>query len=155
MSWSLHGMSVRDGTKKWRWTYTYIPTRWERIWCANKVVDNNADTDREVTRENYGELLAGYKKATWTVIAYVPVGEEESWRPEIQLTRTRVIRVNKARRLKQQFTAQTNYSPPSRIPCTSSTGARSERNGHRSVNSVSCGSLNHDDTGTALLGWKM
>jgi len=24
-----------------------------------------------------------------------------------------------------------------------------------SVNSVSCGSLNHDETGTALLGWKI
>lgn len=37
----------------------------------------------------------------------------------------------------------------------SSTVARSVKNGHRSVNSVSCGSLNHVDTGTALLGWKM
>ena len=29
------------------------------------------------------------------------------------------------------------------------------RKGQRSVSSVSCGSLNHDETGTALLGWKM
>jgi hypothetical protein len=32
---------------------------------------------------------------------------------------------------------------------------RSDRNGTRSVSSVSWGSLNHDETGTALLGWKM
>jgi hypothetical protein len=32
---------------------------------------------------------------------------------------------------------------------------RSVRKGTRSVSSVSWGSLNHDDTGTALLGWKI
>ena len=45
--------------------------------------------------------------------------------------------------------------PPSSTPRTSSTCSRSVRNGHRSVSSVSCGSLNHDETGTALFGWKM
>ena len=47
------------------------------------------------------------------------------------------------------------YNPPSRTPRTSSTARRSSRNGHISVSSVSCGSLNHDETGTALFGWKM
>lgn len=47
------------------------------------------------------------------------------------------------------------YKPPSRTPRTSSTDPRSARKGHRSVSSVSWGSLNHEDTGTALLGWKM
>ena len=44
------------------------------------------------------------------------------------------------------------YKPPSKTPRTSSTVRRSARNGHRSVSSVSCGSLNQDETGTALLG---
>lgn len=44
---------------------------------------------------------------------------------------------------------------PSRTPRTSSTTARSARKGHMSVSSVSCGSLNHVETGTALFGWKM
>src|ERR1700722_2152403 len=52
-------------------------------------------------------------------------------------------------------TRQRSYSPPSNTPRTSSTGLRSLRNGHKSVSSVSCGSLNHDETGTALLGWKI
>lgn len=47
------------------------------------------------------------------------------------------------------------YNPPSRTPRTSWTVPRSLRNGHRSVSSVSWGSLNHEETGTALLGWKM
>lgn len=51
--------------------------------------------------------------------------------------------------------AQAVYSPASRIPWTSSTADRSARNGHKSVNSVSCGSLNHEETGTALFGWNM
>ena len=42
-----------------------------------------------------------------------------------------------------------------RIPRTSSTPVRSARNGQRSMSSVSCGSLNQDETGTALCGWKM
>lgn len=37
----------------------------------------------------------------------------------------------------------------------SSTVARSVKKGQRSVSSVSCGSLNHVETGTALVGWKM
>ena len=48
-----------------------------------------------------------------------------------------------------------DYRPPSRTPRTSSTWQRSARKGTRSVNSVSCGSLNHDETGTALFGWKI
>lgn len=47
------------------------------------------------------------------------------------------------------------YSPPSRTPRTSSVCPRSARKGTRSVSSVSWGSLNHDETGTALFGWKM
>jgi len=47
------------------------------------------------------------------------------------------------------------HKPPSRTPRTSSTARRSSRNGHISVNSVSCGSLNQLDTGTALFGWKI
>lgn len=47
------------------------------------------------------------------------------------------------------------HSPPSNTPRTSSTGLRSARNGTKSVSSVSCGSLNHEDTGTALFGWKI
>ena len=46
-------------------------------------------------------------------------------------------------------------SPPSRTPRTSLTSPRSVRKGHRSVSSVSWGSLNHEETGTALLGWKI
>lgn len=44
---------------------------------------------------------------------------------------------------------------PSSTPRMSSTVARSAKKGHRSVSSVSCGSLNHVETGTALFGWKM
>lgn len=47
------------------------------------------------------------------------------------------------------------YKPPSSTPLTSSVVLKSARNGTRSVNSVSCGSLNHDETGTALFGWNM
>ena len=39
---------------------------------------------------------------------------------------------------------------PSRTPRISSTVARSVRKGQRSVSSVSCGSLNQVETGTAL-----
>lgn len=48
-----------------------------------------------------------------------------------------------------------DYRAPSNTPLTSSTELRSARKGTRSVSSVSCGSLNQDETGTALLGWKM
>jgi hypothetical protein len=48
-----------------------------------------------------------------------------------------------------------DYSPPSNTARTSSTVLRSDRNGHKSVSSVSWGSLNHDETGTALFGWNM
>lgn len=48
-----------------------------------------------------------------------------------------------------------HYRAPSRIPRTSGTYVRSARKGIRSVSSASCGSLNHEETGTALLGWKM
>jgi len=41
------------------------------------------------------------------------------------------------------------------MPLTSGTDVRSAKNGMRSVSSASCGSLNHDETGTALFGWKM
>jgi hypothetical protein len=37
-----------------------------------------------------------------------------------------------------------------RMPRTSPVTLKSARKGHKSVSSVSCGSLNHDDTGTAL-----
>lgn len=47
------------------------------------------------------------------------------------------------------------YIPASRTPRISSVACRSARNGDISVSSVSCGSLNHDETGTALFGWKM
>jgi hypothetical protein len=47
------------------------------------------------------------------------------------------------------------HNPPSNTPRTSSTALKSAKNGTRSVSSVSCGSLNHDDTGTALFGWKI
>lgn len=50
---------------------------------------------------------------------------------------------------------QKNYNPPSNTALTSSTVLRSAKNGQRSVSSVSWGSLNQEDTGTALLGWKM
>lgn len=49
----------------------------------------------------------------------------------------------------------TLYSVPSNTPRISSTVARSVKNGQRSVSSVSWGSLNQVETGTALLGWKM
>ncbi len=42
-----------------------------------------------------------------------------------------------------------------RMPLTSGTDVRSTRKGTRSVSSASCGSLNHEETGTALFGWKM
>ena len=48
-----------------------------------------------------------------------------------------------------------DHRAPSNTPRTSSTALRSVRKGTRSVSSVSCRSLNHDDTGTALLGWKI
>lgn len=38
---------------------------------------------------------------------------------------------------------------------TSSTNLRSDKKGHKSVNSVSWGSLNQEETGTALLGWNI
>lgn len=47
------------------------------------------------------------------------------------------------------------YCAPSRMPLMSGTLVRSARKGIKSVSSASCGSLNHDDTGTALFGWKM
>lgn len=47
------------------------------------------------------------------------------------------------------------HRPPSNTPRTSSTVIRSVRKGQRSVSSVSCGSLNHEETGTALFGWKI
>jgi hypothetical protein len=47
------------------------------------------------------------------------------------------------------------YRAPSNTPRTSSTVDKSARNGTKSVNSVSWGSLNHEETGTALFGWKM
>jgi hypothetical protein len=50
---------------------------------------------------------------------------------------------------------QEYQTDPSRTPRISSTVARSVRNGQRSVSSVSWGSLNHVETGTALLGWKI
>jgi len=48
-----------------------------------------------------------------------------------------------------------HYRAPSNTPRTSSTALKSAKNGTRSVSSVSWGSLNHDETGTALFGWKM
>lgn len=48
-----------------------------------------------------------------------------------------------------------DYRAPSNTPLTSSTELRSARKGTRSVSSVSWGSLNQEETGTALLGWKM
>jgi hypothetical protein len=48
-----------------------------------------------------------------------------------------------------------HHRAPSKTPRTSSTEVKSARNGTRSVSSVSWGSLNHEETGTALLGWKM
>ena len=53
------------------------------------------------------------------------------------------------------FYTQRNYNPPSKTALTSSTILRSVKNGQRSVSSVSWGSLNQEETGTALLGWKM
>lgn len=53
------------------------------------------------------------------------------------------------------FRTASAQSPPSRTPRTSLTSPRSVRKGHRSVSSVSWGSLNHEETGTALLGWKI
>ena len=47
------------------------------------------------------------------------------------------------------------YRAPSNTPRTSSTVDKSVRKGTKSVNSVSWGSLNHEETGTALFGWKM
>ena len=44
---------------------------------------------------------------------------------------------------------------PSRIPRISGTEVKSARKGIKSVSSASWGSLNQDETGTALLGWKM
>lgn len=55
----------------------------------------------------------------------------------------------------QSLHTQNNYKPPSKTALTSSTVLRSVKNGQRSVSSVSWGSLNQEDTGTALLGWKM
>jgi len=43
----------------------------------------------------------------------------------------------------------------SNIPRTSGTEVKSARKGMRSVSSASWGSLNHEETGTALLGWKI
>lgn len=48
-----------------------------------------------------------------------------------------------------------SHRAPSNTPLTSSTVARSVKNGTRSVSSVSWGSLNQEDTGTALFGWKI
>lgn len=48
-----------------------------------------------------------------------------------------------------------DYRAPSRIPRTSGTDVKSAKKGMRSVSSASWGSLNHDETGTALFGWKM
>jgi hypothetical protein len=47
------------------------------------------------------------------------------------------------------------YRCPSRIPRISDTEVRSARKGIKSVSSASCGSLNQEETGTALLGWKI
>lgn len=55
----------------------------------------------------------------------------------------------------QRDTGDKAYRAPSNTPRTSSTELRSARNGTRSVSSVSWGSLNHEETGTALLGWKI
>jgi len=44
------------------------------------------------------------------------------------------------------------YRAPSNTPRTSSTVHKSARKGTKSVNSVSWGSLNHEETGTALFG---
>jgi len=55
----------------------------------------------------------------------------------------------------QSLHTQKNYNPPSKTALTSSTVLRSLKNGQRSVSSVSWGSLNQEDTGTALFGWKM
>jgi len=41
------------------------------------------------------------------------------------------------------------------MPLTSSAVLKSAKKGTRSVSSVSWGSLNHDETGTALFGWKI
>ena len=43
-----------------------------------------------------------------------------------------------------------DHRAPSKIPRTSGTPVKSARKGIRSVSSASWGSLNHDDTGTAL-----
>lgn len=45
-----------------------------------------------------------------------------------------------------------SYRAPSKTPLTSSVEARSARKGTRSVSSVSWGSLNQEETGTALFG---
>lgn len=41
------------------------------------------------------------------------------------------------------------------MPLTSSAVLKSAKKGTKSVSSVSWGSLNHDETGTALFGWKI
>lgn len=44
------------------------------------------------------------------------------------------------------------YMLQSRMPRTSVTVVRSARKGTKSTSSVSCGSLNHEETGTAFFG---
>lgn len=45
-----------------------------------------------------------------------------------------------------------SHTPPSNTPRMSDTSVRSAKNGDISVSSVSWGSLNQEETGTALLG---
>ena len=59
---------------------------------------------------------------------------------------------HRRRHAKEKFSF---HSDPSKTPRISSTDSKSVKNGHKSVNSVSWGSLNQVETGTALLGWKM
>ena len=67
----------------------------------------------------------------------------------------RFLLTHPARHPRSSTQSHVTHSPPSNTPRTSSTVLRSDRNGTRSVSSVSWGSLNHEETGTALLGWKM
>ncbi len=55
----------------------------------------------------------------------------------------------------ENVTKMLAHTPPSSTPRMSDTSVKSARNGDMSVSSVSWGSLNQEDTGTALLGWKM
>jgi len=83
---------------------------------------------------------------------------ELSGRPKGQPTATRcwIALAGRGNRGEHEpLYTQRNYNPPSKTALTSSTVLRSVKNGQRSVSSVSWGSLNQEETGTALLGWKI